>query len=824
MSETPNKLHRYPGVRPFSKEEANIFFGRANEAKKLYNLIMLDKVVVLFAKSGRGKSSLINAALTPLFEGNNDSYIPVEVRLGNVQGDESTPLEKLMMKLKDAVPLPDDNFLIDKLIDDSASANQENKYQYHYQLWPYLKKLQISQHKKVLLIFDQFEEFFRHSPRQQEEFRWELSELVYTQVPQFIREKIDTLNYEEYSQFSALIDVKILFSIRSDRLSEMHSMNDALPNILQNRFEISSLDINQASDAIQLPAMIEDSRFITHPFKYDTDALNTILSELSKKEDYNSENIETFHLQIICQACEAKIEEKLKNNEVDKEINTSDLPGFADLYGDYYKRQIEKLPPNLQKVAESILEEELIYGSRETGGYRRLSVDKNILLDTLATKKAPKEILDMLEDIFLIRREPNTVGGYSYEISHDTILEPIIQNRDKKEKIAAQKRLAELIVSKNKIEAEKKVGRSVMAFILLSIAFLAIYLNWESIYFGYATKMQKDDRPIVRLKEPLKNAINHLNEEILASARQIGKNIRINSWEASQLMIALSGGANDSLEITQVIKSQYYKLTSMTLKQDNCCWREIEGVDDLRASAWVVSTNGVLGLTNQYNCSTVNFFLKQQLPGGAWSMFILDKQNDEYGSTYTTCHVLRALHNSLPYITDSVKQKTQEAINKGADWLLQNIHDTLTMTWADYKAGENYENTISKSLSGLAMHTLNLIGMATPEMNQKWLRSLKSKDALIDIYYRERSDMEYKKGNEIVFRDITRHLTIPWQLIATIDAYKDGNYAQRFKANKWIDEVVRNLNIKEMTKIPRFVKAEIAMSLRYLGDDDYTFK
>ena len=433
MSETPNKLHRYPGVRPFSKEEANIFFGRANEAKKLYNLIMLDKVVVLFAKSGRGKSSLINAALTPLFEGNNDSYIPVEVRLGNVQGDESTPLEKLMMKLKDAVPLPDDNFLIDKLIDDSASANQENKYQYHYQLWPYLKKLQISQHKKVLLIFDQFEEFFRHSPRQQEEFRWELSELVYTQVPQFIREKIDTLNYEEYSQFSALIDVKILFSIRSDRLSEMHSMNDALPNILQNRFEISSLDINQASDAIQLPAMIEDSRFITHPFKYDTDALNTILSELSKKEDYNSENIETFHLQIICQACEAKIEEKLKNNEVDKEINTSDLPGFADLYGDYYKRQIEKLPPNLQKVAESILEEELIYGSRETGGYRRLSVDKNILLDTLATKKAPKEILDMLEDIFLIRREPNTVGGYSYEISHDTILEPIIQNRDKKE-------------------------------------------------------------------------------------------------------------------------------------------------------------------------------------------------------------------------------------------------------------------------------------------------------------------------------------------------------------------------------------------------------
>ncbi|MCH5720863.1 hypothetical protein [Niabella hibiscisoli] len=47
-----------------------------------------------FAKSGRGKSSLINAAIVPLLDDTDNpkySYTPVEIRLSEVKGDVSSP-------------------------------------------------------------------------------------------------------------------------------------------------------------------------------------------------------------------------------------------------------------------------------------------------------------------------------------------------------------------------------------------------------------------------------------------------------------------------------------------------------------------------------------------------------------------------------------------------------------------------------------------------------------------------------------------------------------------------------------------------------------
>ncbi len=58
-----NRSYRYPGVQPFKTNESDIFFGRDDDKTKLYNLLMLEKLVVLFGKSGHGKSSLINAGI-----------------------------------------------------------------------------------------------------------------------------------------------------------------------------------------------------------------------------------------------------------------------------------------------------------------------------------------------------------------------------------------------------------------------------------------------------------------------------------------------------------------------------------------------------------------------------------------------------------------------------------------------------------------------------------------------------------------------------------------------------------------------------------------
>jgi len=57
--------YRYPGVRPFDTTQSGQFFGRRRDILDLLDRITLEKLVVVFGKSGYGKSSLLNAGILP---------------------------------------------------------------------------------------------------------------------------------------------------------------------------------------------------------------------------------------------------------------------------------------------------------------------------------------------------------------------------------------------------------------------------------------------------------------------------------------------------------------------------------------------------------------------------------------------------------------------------------------------------------------------------------------------------------------------------------------------------------------------------------------
>ena len=75
----PARSYRYPGATPFSVEQEHIFFGRAQDTENLFRLVRRETMVVLYGKSGLGKSSLINAGLIPRFR-EEGAYHPVSVR------------------------------------------------------------------------------------------------------------------------------------------------------------------------------------------------------------------------------------------------------------------------------------------------------------------------------------------------------------------------------------------------------------------------------------------------------------------------------------------------------------------------------------------------------------------------------------------------------------------------------------------------------------------------------------------------------------------------------------------------------------------------
>src|SRR5205807_5546700 len=65
IQDMPDRREPYVGTRPFKQDETNLFFGRDPEANELVSLITAHPTVLLYAQSGAGKSSLINAKVIP---------------------------------------------------------------------------------------------------------------------------------------------------------------------------------------------------------------------------------------------------------------------------------------------------------------------------------------------------------------------------------------------------------------------------------------------------------------------------------------------------------------------------------------------------------------------------------------------------------------------------------------------------------------------------------------------------------------------------------------------------------------------------------------
>src|SRR5689334_14962830 len=167
--------YRYPGPRPFEENDINLFFGRERDKKNLLTFINVEQLLVLFSKSGLGKSSLINAAIIPELRKKDyeiivcrfNSYVNKE-RDANIGFEPQSPLQKLFSEVKSK--LNTSTTFLDTLFKNSEELS----------LWHQFKNLQISgsEKKTYFIFFDQFEELFTYPADQVKEFKEHLAELL----------------------------------------------------------------------------------------------------------------------------------------------------------------------------------------------------------------------------------------------------------------------------------------------------------------------------------------------------------------------------------------------------------------------------------------------------------------------------------------------------------------------------------------------------------------------------------------------------------------------------------------------------------------------
>lgn len=435
--------HRYPGVRPFEASEKHLFFGRNRDIEDLYDLILLERLSVLFGKSGYGKSSLLNAGVLPRFTHpdapESRRYRPVQVRFGAYQPGKSIPPLDAVVNALDAFTLSEPYRFLATLIPAPR-------------LWSQFKMRQsVGDTSRFLLVFDQFEEFFTYPEAEQAAFRAELAELLYEEVPQDVRLAARACTREQRAFLSEAFDAKALFVIRSDRLSLLDGMKDKLPGILHKRYELQALDAGQAREAIVMPALLPATApGQSPPFHYSEDAIDKMLSELSGKDSARKGAIEPFQLQIVC----ASIEKRVTEQGIDT-VTAAELPDFSTVYEDYYKGRIGELPEAEQEQARRVVEDGLLLVDEQTGEARRLSRDSAELAQSL---RVSPDLLKNLERTYLLRREANSLGGFNYEISHDTLIAPVLKARREREAAIEQQRLLQeqAEAERRALEAEKK--------------------------------------------------------------------------------------------------------------------------------------------------------------------------------------------------------------------------------------------------------------------------------------------------------------------------------------------------------------------------------
>ena len=418
--------YRYPGPQSFTEEDEQLFFGRNRETKVLYDLIMVQPLVVLFAKSGMGKTSLLQAGIIPRLR--FTEYDPVMLRLNDI-----AVAPELQVLRKMALNAASDTTLWTEII--------------HYN----------SEYKGTpLLIFDQFEEVFTlYSDEQRAAFVRQLADVINGTLPESIRQRIregldaGTLDTAAVAELERKPRVKIVLSIRSDLLHYLHLLSPEIPSILRNRFELLGLRPEQAEEAIVKPAAQaqEAGDYASPTFQYTPEALAQILSYLSRRQQSllsttrQEPEIESFQLQLLCEYIERKvIAERATFSTPHAALVTPDFygsePGIEQILSQFYSNTLAAIPDTRQREkARRLLEDHLMKNER------RVSVDETTIVQTHGVSS---ETLDLLVNKRLLRQDVRETGEY-FEVSHDTLLGPILRSKAEWEAKQAAKRVRRLV-------------------------------------------------------------------------------------------------------------------------------------------------------------------------------------------------------------------------------------------------------------------------------------------------------------------------------------------------------------------------------------------
>lgn len=382
MQGSPYKFLDY-----YSFGDAGRFFGRDREIRILLADIVTSRLVVLFAKTGTGKTSLINAGVRPRMEERGYATFLVRVR--------EDPAASIRAELAMGEPQPP-TLTGTKLADQLAGVARQLK-------------------RPIVLFLDQFEEFFVYT--------WKENPAG---AQQFIADVADIVD-DKNSR------VHVVFSMREEWFVEMDAFRNRLPKIFHNEsnLRLRWFDPEQALDAITKPAetagvFIEDA------------VAERIVSDLA-----SNNAVEPAQLQIVCDTLWSEVSEgtrRITPEDYDNLGRSAATNIAAELLFQRLQTEFEKL----RTEEELGLLADLLPRLRTPWDTKYVRDIEGLTREMHADASALRTLLDKLERSRFLRTSVRD-GLQVVELSHDYLVERLDELRIRVQAIVPNRLLRDVV-------------------------------------------------------------------------------------------------------------------------------------------------------------------------------------------------------------------------------------------------------------------------------------------------------------------------------------------------------------------------------------------
>lgn len=383
------KNNPYIGARAFKAKES--LYGRNKEVVQLLDLLIAERIVLLYSPSGAGKTSLIQASLKDALEANRFRVFDI-IRVNYDAPDNFKKEEKfnryvfsVIQKLEEERPA-DSRLSLDKL----ASLT----------LTEYFELTGILNEKPSrVLIFDQFEEVLTVDPS-------------------------DRLKKEDFFKQlgDALSNFKVwaLFAMREDFVGAILPFAKYIPKRFSARLHLDLLAVSAARKSIINPAAEKNVQFLKDAADKLVDDLRTIRVQ---QPDGSTElqlgpSIEPVQLQVVCYELWDKIPEGTT------EITRDQIKDFGDVnmaLANYYAGCVRDISGGEIEVERRIRDWFSNALITEHG------IRGQVLRTSETTQGLENAKIEALINKHIVRGEKRLNSTW-YELAHDRLIDPVLSN------------------------------------------------------------------------------------------------------------------------------------------------------------------------------------------------------------------------------------------------------------------------------------------------------------------------------------------------------------------------------------------------------------